>query len=185
MKQETPDLEGVWSEYRASLTAFLRSKISNRDDVDDLLQEILLKTHKSIGRLDKAESLKSWLFQISNNTIIDFYRSKGRSDAVIPEDLWYENRDYDDTHVLEGCVAPFIEALPAEMRRLLTRVDLQDTSQKDYAEELGISYSTLKSQVQASRRYLHKLFNDCCDFSLDAQGNIADYHRKPNGCDGC
>ena len=41
---KTAKLESIWSEYEHAIHAFLRSKVSNEDDVDDLKQEILLKT---------------------------------------------------------------------------------------------------------------------------------------------
>ncbi|WP_170330803.1 RNA polymerase sigma factor SigZ [Ruegeria arenilitoris] len=185
MTHSAPDLESVWSEYRASLLAFLRTKVSNQEDADDLLQEILLKTHKSLASLDKVESLKAWLFQIANNAITDFYRAKGRRNTIHPDDLWHSELDEEDQHVLEGCVGPFIGALPPEMGSLLRKVDLQGVPQKDHADELGISYSTLKSQVQASRRKLRELFEDCCNFSLDHKGNIVGYEVKGDNCKPC
>ena len=185
MAQAKPDLESVWSEYRASLFAFLRSKVPNEEDAEDLLQVILLKAHQGISGPNEVKSLKSWLFQIASNTITDFYRSRGRHKSVHPDDLWYGDLDENDRHVLENCVAPFIDALPPEMGELLRRIDLQGVSQKDQAAELGVSYSTLKSQVQASRRQLRKLFENCCDFSLDQKGNIVGYERKVGNCGPC
>jgi len=185
MTQTTPGLESIWSDYRASLLAFLRSKVASPEDVDDLLQEILLKAHQGMRDLGKVESLKAWLFQIASNTITDFYRSKGRQKAIHSDDLWYNELDEDDRHVLESCVAPFLDALPPEMGELLHRIDLQGVSQKNHAAELGVSYSTLKSQVQASRRQLRKLFEDCCKFSLDSKGNIVGYERKTGDCGPC
>ena len=185
MAQTEPDIQSVWSEYRASLLAFLRSKVSNQEDADDLLQEILLKAHQSMSDLGRVESLKAWLFQIARNTITDFYRHKGRRWPVHPDDLWYNELDKDDRHILENCVTPFLDALPPEMGDLLRRIDLQGVSQKNHAAELGVSYSTLKSQVQASRRRLRELFEDCCSFFLDTKGNIVGYERKKDSCGPC
>ncbi|MEP4768824.1 MAG: RNA polymerase sigma factor SigZ [Roseibium sp.] len=182
---ELPDLDSVWREYRSSLTAFLRSKVSNNADVEDLLQDILLKTHKNIAELDKGDSLKSWLFQIANNTIIDFYRKKGRNKAPHPEDLWQSDLPENIQNELEGCVLPFIKALPNDTADILRKIELEGVSQKDYAAELGISYSTLKSRVQSSRSKLRQLFENCCEFSMDAQGNVIDYASKVGSCNGC
>lgn len=180
-----PDLDHVWFEYRGALMAFLRSRVRDPDDAEDLLQDILIKTQKKLGSLEQSASLKSWLFQIANNTIIDFYRRKARTSRVHPDDLWYTDLDAADRHVLEGCVSPFMKALPAEAADLLRRIELDGVPQKQLAAELGLSYSTLKSRVQTARRQLRALFEGCCEFSVDGQGKVIDYHPKAGGCAPC
>ncbi|MCV0425944.1 MAG: RNA polymerase sigma factor SigZ [Roseibium sp.] len=179
------DLESIWADYRSSLGAFLSAKISNPADVDELLQEILLKTHRNIGTLGKGESLKAWLFQIANNTAIDFYRKKGKARTLKPEDLWYFDSGENKPHDLDRCIGPFIDALPEETGALLRKVELEGVSQKKYAEDQGISYSTLKSRVQKARTQLREVFENCCHFTLDTQGNIVDYRQKTGKCGKC
>lgn len=41
-------LDEVWRQYQHSLKAFLHSKVANEADVEDLQQEILLKTYQSL-----------------------------------------------------------------------------------------------------------------------------------------
>ena len=41
-------IEEIWLAYRAALKRFIHAKVSNEADVDDLLQEILIKTHNNI-----------------------------------------------------------------------------------------------------------------------------------------
>lgn len=177
-------LENIWNEYRHSLKAFLHSKISNHADVDDLLQEILIKTHQNLSQVRAKDSLKSWLFQIANHAIIDFYRRNGRTKEVEQSDLWFDEPEADIKQEMSHCIEPFIQALGNERAELLMAIDLNGVSQKDTAESLGISYSTLKSRVQKARTELRGLFDSCCHMKLDAQGNLMDYERK-NGCDGC
>lgn len=179
------DLATVWTEYRSALSAFLRSRISNPADAEEVLQDILLKTHNNLGTLTKGDSLKSWLFQIANNAIIDFYRRKKDDRSLHPADLWYETFEENERHILEDCVAPFIDALPEEAGTLLRKIELEGASQKETAEQLGISYSTLKSRVQSSRVKLLKLFQNCCSFSLDSQGNVIGFESKVTACQGC
>lgn len=179
------ELATVWTEYRSALSAFLHSRISNPSDAEDVLQDVLLKTHRNYGSLRDGDSLKSWLFQIANNAIIDFYRSKKNARGLNQEDLWYEGIEDNEKHILEDCVAPFIDALPEEAGLLLRRIELEGASQKDMAEQLGISYSTLKSRVQSSRAKLLKLFQNCCDFSVDGRGNVIGYQSKAPSCGDC
>jgi RNA polymerase sigma-70 factor (ECF subfamily) len=178
-------LENIWSEYKASLNGFLHSKVSNVHDVEDLLQDILLKTHENLSQLKSEDSVKSWLFQIANRTIIDFYRKKGSKQTLTQEDLWFSEPEPDVKQALSHCVDPFVNALQPEQAELLMAIDLNSQSQKEYAQSLGISYSTIKSRVQKARSELRHVFEDCCQMELDAQGNLMDYERKKNSCHKC
>ncbi len=179
------NIEDVWSQYRAGIKAFLHLKISDSDEVDDLLQEILIKTYKNLPSVKSEESVKSWLFKIANHTIIDFYRKRGKAQSLSADDLWYDEDNQAVQRELSGCIEPFIKALPQEASQLLTEIDLNGRSQKDYAEALGISYSTLKSRVQTSRRQLRGLYEDCCHLSLDQHGAIVDFDPKSGFCKDC
>ena len=171
-------IEAIWSEYRAALKLFLHAKVSNEADVEDLLQDILIKTYDNLDAIKAQKSIKSWLFQIANNTIIDYYRKKGRAHAVTSAALLPHEESPQSTIDLSNCISPFINALPDEHASLLTAIDLNNQSQKQYAEQLGISYSTLKSRVQKSRGLLKQVFDDCCHFKIDKIGNVYDYDEK-------
>ena len=177
-------LEDIWAEYRAGLKAFLHSKISNAADVDDLLQDILIKTHDKLHQVRSQESVKSWLFQLANHSIIDFYRRNGKPE-LSESDLWFSEPESDVKQELSHCVDPFVNALNKEQSDLLMAIDLNGKSQKEYAEALGISYSTLKSRVQKARGELRGVFEGCCNMTLDAQGNLMDYELKADSCDKC
>ncbi|CAH6815118.1 RNA polymerase sigma factor SigZ [Vibrio chagasii] len=185
------DLEQVWAEYQQTLKAFLHSKVSNSADVDDLLQEILIKTFQNLHKVQDASSVKSWLFQLANNTIIDFYRKHARQQRdskIDADDLWFADLDHNEEFKqnLSLCIEPFIQALPEQSAALLLAVDIKGQSQKEIAEAQNISYSTVKSRVQKSRGDLKNLFEQCCNLSLDKQGNVIDCDLKPeSGCSNC
>jgi RNA polymerase, sigma subunit, SigZ len=179
------ELDEIWPSYRSSIKALLHSKVSDPDDVDDLLQEVLIKTHSNIGNLRKEESVKSWLFQITARTTIDYYRKKSRIHEIEAENLWFGESERNIKADISPCVEPFLKTLPEKTANLLRAIDLQGIPQKSYAQELGISYSTLKSQVQKARSELKDLYEDCCDYSVDTQGNLVDFEQKSKKCTKC
>lgn len=181
-------LEQVWGQYQQGLKKFLHSKVSNPDDVDDLQQEILIKTHQNLHTLKDADSVKSWLFQLANRTIIDFYRKRARyqrDSEIQAEDLWFEQQEDLIEQEMAKCIQPFVNALPQEQATLLSEVDLKGASQKQLADKVGLSYSTLKSRVQKGRVELRKLFEDCCTLQLDKNGSVIDCEVKSDGCGKC
>lgn len=177
--------EQIWTKYRTRLKSFLHSKVSSPDDVEDLLQDIMIKVFNRLDTLDDDEKLQSWLFQITHNTIIDFYRKNKATTDLQPEALWFEENDPETLNSLAQCIEPFILSLPSQDAELLMAIDIEGQSQKDYAIEHSLSYSTLKSRVKKGRLALRALFENCCYLTLDAQGNISDYQSKTDNCKKC
>ena len=178
-------LEVIWSLYQHRLKAFLDSKVSNPSDAEDLLQEIFIKIHNNIVHLKKESSVKSWLFQIANRTVIDFYRKKSVADKIENDDLWYGDSEKDVMADLSYCIEPFLHALPSEMANVLRSVDLDGMSQISYAKVLNMNYSTLKSRVQIARAELKALFASCCAYSVDQKGKLIDFEYKSHQCKYC
>lgn len=175
----------IWSEHRSALEAFLHSRVGNASDVDDLLQDILIKIYRNLSSVKEETSLRSWLFQIAQNTIIDYYRRQKQSLNFQGLMLRYDEQDENTQHSLEQCVAPFINALPLDQRDLLTAIYLEGQSQKEFAASQGIAYSTLKSRVKRGREAMRDLFENCCHLSLDSQGNVIEYQPKSDDCGCC
>jgi RNA polymerase sigma-70 factor (ECF subfamily) len=179
-------IELIWKEYQSGLYSFLHSRIANTADVDDLLQEVLIKTHKSLHSVSDPGKLKSWIFQIANNTIIDYYRKNSKRNDLIADDLWYQKGEEGlIIEELSSCLLPFIKQLSQEDADLLIAIEIKGVSQKEYAKKNDVNYSTLKSRVKKSRKKLENLFHNCCDFSLDMRGNMIEYHPKSGSCNRC
>ncbi|NOH85440.1 RNA polymerase sigma factor SigZ [Vibrio sp. 03-59-1] len=178
--------ESIWSVYQSSLKAFLHSRVANPEDAEDLFQEILIKTYDGFQTVTDGSKIKPWLFQIANNTIIDFYRKNNKQNDLTADNLWYDEQDEEQiVKALSHCLLPFINQLPEDDAELLIAVEIEGVSQKSYAENNGIKYSTLKSRVKKSRKKLYNLFNSCCNFSIDTQGNIMEYNPKSGNCNRC
>ncbi|WP_120502219.1 RNA polymerase sigma factor SigZ [Roseovarius sp. EL26] len=178
-------IEQIWHQYRARLKAFLHSKVSNPADVEDLLQDISIKTVTSIDTLEDLSKIQAWLFQIAHRTIIDFYRTKGRAKDIHPDDLWYLEEETQVLRDFEACIEPFLASLPTDTAQMLRSIDIEGQSQKDYGAAHGIAYSTLKSRIQKGRSELRNVFESCCHLTLDARGHITDYHPKSDNCGNC
>ncbi len=187
----TMEFKQLWQEYGNHLRGFLRSRVKNPADVDDLLQEILIKTYQHLTTVKEPEKFLSWLFQIARNTLIDYYRKSrvltSRQDIIKGAILTDEEPEqYEQIRrELTGCIRPFLNLLPEKYRDAIEMVDLQGISQKELAQKLGLSYSAVKSRVQRGRNMLKNKFHECCDYELDVRGNLIDYQAKSNGCSSC
>ncbi len=156
--------------------------VKDPDTAKDILQECFLKIHKHLKNLKEEKSLNYWIYRITYNAIIDYFRSK-RNTYEINENISVEEEQDYKTSQLAACIIPFIEHLPFIYKEALTLTEFQNYSQLELAAHLGISYSGAKSRVQRAKLKLKELFEMCCDISSDRYGNIIDYSpRRQKKC---
>lgn len=180
------DTNEVFIKYADSMRSFVASKISNVEDAEDIFQDILIKIHKNLDEVKSVESIKPWVFSVARNSIIDFYRKKSRNkNEIFDENLFLFEETKENLSELSHCLEPFISALPAESKDILTGIVLDGLSQKEFAELSKINYSTLKSKAQRARLQLLEVFQDCCTFQFDKNGNAIDFIPKKKTCSTC
>ena len=63
-------------DYEGKLNSYAFFKVHNKTISDDLVQDTFIKTWKYLVRGGKIEMMKSFLYHILNNLIIDEYRKK-------------------------------------------------------------------------------------------------------------
>lgn len=175
--------EKIWNEFNNELLGFVKSKINDTEIAKDILQEVFIKIHKNKNSLKENEKISSWVYQITRNTIIDYYRKKKNNKLQIPvEDIFPEKLEEKGTD-FSNCVKPFLKKLSKQDKELLEAINIKGISQKKYAQDNGLSYSTVKSRVQRARQKLKLLFLECCDIESDNYGNVMSYSQKK--CTNC
>ncbi len=182
-------VEDVWRRFGAEIRSFVRRRVSDPHRVDDLVADILLRVHRSLGRLDDHDRLAAWLFRIARNVIIDEYRRAADNREVLeaaPGDRLADDvgdlADADSVqHELANCLRPLLDDLSPAYRRALQLTDLDGVTQVVAAEQEGITVSGMKSRVQRARKQLAGLLTRCCALTLDVRGLPMDY-QPPENC---
>jgi RNA polymerase sigma-70 factor (ECF subfamily) len=179
-------VEHIWRTYHKQLHTFIQKRISDSSVADDILQEVFIKIHTRIDSLQENKKVKAWLFQITRNTIIDYYRKVNLFTEAYDEfaDLEDENHPV-ALQDIQSCIVPMIKSLPKDYRDALFMTELSGLSQKELAEKLQISYSAAKSRVQRGRSLLKDALSNCCSFEHDSKGRLIDYEKKTVSCDNC
>jgi RNA polymerase sigma-70 factor (ECF subfamily) len=177
----------IYTQFRQSLLSFIRSKIRSTEDAEDILQNVFIKISSSVNTLSENEKLQSWVFAITRNTIIDYYRKKATQknvslDTEIETNLLEEVLP-DTTLGLDQCIHSMIGLLPEEYKNIIIDSELKGIKQKDLADKYGMAYPSLRSRVQRGRERLKQLFYNCCQIETDRHGNILDVQARPD-CNG-
>lgn len=175
-------LDSVYREFDSSLRKFIQSRVDDRDNAEDILQEVYIKIHNNIDSVRNGDRLVSWIYQITRNAITDQYR-RSHPESELKEDLVANQPEELDLYSeLASSLQGMLNCLPKMYREALEWADLQGMKQEVVAKKLGLSLSGAKSRVQRARQKLKQAFLDCCHFEFDHNGKAIDFQSN---CDRC
>lgn len=174
-----------WHELRGDVRRFVAARVAP-SDVDDVVQETLVRVHHGIGSLRDHERLGAWIHRVARHAIVDHHRRARHLDPL-PDELAAVPEPIDDPAIgmLVRCVTPFVAMLPPVYRQAITLVELEGRSQVEAAAQLGVPLSTMKARVQRGRARLRELVDTCCAVALDARGGVLDVTPRGGRCVAC
>jgi RNA polymerase sigma-70 factor, ECF subfamily len=178
--------EQVWEAFSEQLYQFIRRRVNDPEDANDILQDVFLKIHTRIDTLKEETRLTSWLYQLTRNTIIDHYRVR-RPFVEISEIFTVEqdNPQIEPAAQLAAGLRDFVDCLPEKYRQAVILAELDGIKQAEVADRLGISLSGAKSRVQRGREKLRQALLDCCHFEFDRRGHLQEFIPRQQCCSQC
>lgn len=156
-------LEAAWLENRDKLLRFLRARGAG-DAAEDLVQEIWLKI--AANPPGPVAAPLSYLFRTADMLMIDRFRSSRQ--ASVRDHDWAEVNSGDPpTHAIEpsaerrvaaaqeaASVLAMLEGLGPRAATIFRRHRIDGAAQKTIARELGVSLSTVESDLRVAYRAL-------------------------------
>lgn len=163
---------------RKRLFDFIRRRVRNEADAEDILQDVLYQLVASYSVTEPIEKLTSWLFTVARNRIIDWYRKRrpeslpaNDENPALPlnlEEILFDPNENPDQVYARSLVwtelAEALDDLPEEQRAVFVMHELEGKSFKEIAEITGEPLSTLLSRkryaVLSLREALQELYNE-------------------------
>lgn len=192
----------LWQEFSAHIRAFIRSRVSNEKDVDDIVQDIFIRIHEGVDKLRHEDKLQSWVFGIARRALVDYYRKQGR-DKEKPtgknigtrsrvEEPFLDINEFEGAHDVHeevlSWLIPMIDELPDKYSIPLKMADVEGKTQQEVAEYLGLSLSGAKSRIQRARQKLGHVLAACCEVEFGEEGRAVAYRKiekESNSCEDC
>lgn len=171
------DVPSLWEDHKQMLRNYIFKRVKDADLTDEILQEVLLKVYGFCMRTSGVKNIRSWLFQIAHNCIVDNYRKQSKYvDVEVPEEIQEdENLAFKDA---VEYLLPLINFLPPEYAVPLKLSDIDGIKQAEIARKLNLSLSATKSRIQRARTLLKEEFITCCHLETDAGGNLISFEVK-------
>ncbi len=159
-------LTAAHREYRKSLTKRSFFKVSNQHAVEDLVQDTFVKAWIYMQKGGKIDVMKSFLYHVLNNLIVDEYRKHKSSSLDMLMEKGLDVRDGHDTHertcnILDGRAAiELLEKLPEKYRRIMQMRYAENLSLEEISHSTGQSKNTIAVQLHRGLEKLKILYHD-------------------------
>ncbi|GHC65986.1 RNA polymerase sigma factor [Limoniibacter endophyticus] len=135
---------------------FARRFYANPNDVEDLVQDTLLKAMASLQTFTPGTRLKSWLFTIMRNTFYNRYRVEKRQLCLLDGDVGITatTAPAQEWSLAQSEVLTAMDDLPRHYRDALSDIVFDDMSYESAAQKRGCAIGTVKSRVNRARARL-------------------------------
>jgi RNA polymerase sigma-70 factor (ECF subfamily) len=157
----------LWETFNHQLFSFIRKRVNDTQDAEDLLQEVFLRVHTRLDSLRDQERLVPWLYQVARNAVIDYYRGRRELAPLLEKfPMPEEGSELDPAAEIASGLAEMVGSLPDPYRETLLLSEIRGKKHKEIADQLGISLSGVKSRVQRARAAAPGFWS-CCHFEFD------------------
>jgi RNA polymerase sigma-70 factor (ECF subfamily) len=178
----TSAFQTLWTQHERELRRWLLARAPDAAEVDDILQDVLMKCLRQGPALAAIQQPRAWLFEVTRNTLTDRLR-RMHPTTPLPDDV-HElpapqavPEPLDD--LAQACLPRVLGELEAQDREAIELCDLQGMPQADFARLKGLSLPAAKSRVQRARRRMRERMVQACQVSLDDSGRVADFVPRP------
>jgi len=179
MTEQDPRISEIVAEQRARLRNFIRRRVPDPLDAEDILQDVFYKLVEANRLLMPIEHATGWLFRVARNRITDLFRKKkpqsfgeisveGEGGELLqledllpspeagPEAVYVRNLLLEELELA-------LDELPEEQREAFVGHELEGRSFKEMAEETGVSVNTLLSRKRYAVLHLRKRLQSLYD----------------------
>ena len=179
-QKQNEEIADTVRKERGRLFNFIRKRVADSDDAEDVMQDVLSQLVESYRGLETIERVSAWLFRVARNKITDLYRKKkpermpvAREDGenaplvmledILP-DLGSNPEDMYLREVLWDAIEAAVDDLPEAQREVFIWHEFEQMSFREIAEFTGESENTLRMRkyhaVQFLRRRLEDLYQE-------------------------
>lgn len=153
----------IYKLYAKSMFNVCYRIVNQHDEAQDVLQESFIKMFNQIDSYREESSFGAWFKRIVVNSSLNHIKKRNKEELQYEllkadtDDSYYEmeNEGVPETSIVE--IQNAMELLPEGYRLVFTLYLFEDYSHREIAEELGITESTSKSQLNRAKKKMKEI----------------------------
>jgi len=176
MAEPEPNMSDVVDRERSRLRSFIRRRVPDPADAEDILQDVFSRLIEANEMLVPIEHVTGWLYRVARNRIADLFRARRPErfseiatgdDELAFEEMLPSPDDGPDAMLerqfLLEALEVAINELPREQRDVFVAHELEGKSFKQISEGTGVSVNTLLSRKHYAVRRLREALQSVHD----------------------
>lgn len=156
--------------YQDKLDRYLHKFLSNKDDVEDLLQDIFIKCFVNINSFDTDQRFSPWIYRIAHNEAVNLL--KKNSNRPFSFDLFDETLSFThpkakedseskaEEEILKKYLDDVLDNLDKKYKEIIVLYFYEDMSYKDISDILKIPVSLVGVRIQRGKEQIKKIIKE-------------------------
>lgn len=160
-------ISNAYEQYHDNLIVFISSRIKDIEMAKDMSHDVFIRLIDYKGLL-LPESVKSFIYTIANNLLIDYFRRNNKRMQI--HSYIYDRMECSENTIVENINVKnilriekdIIETLPNTRRKIYCMYRYEGLSYNEIAEKLNISQRTVESHLFTGRKEVRQHLRKAC-----------------------
>ena len=142
-------MEKIYLAYREKVFRYVRGKVANAADAEDVTSEIFLKVQTGLHSYDEEKAtLSTWIYTITHNAVCNYYRAASQRALPLDENVLCSDTDdvmtEIENEILKEKLAIALETLSEREQDVIVLYYYHEIPLRDIAIKMGITYTNAK-----------------------------------------
>jgi RNA polymerase sigma-70 factor (ECF subfamily) len=152
--------------YQKKLLTYLYRLVGNKEEAEDILQNVFVKAYKNSNHFDVKRKFSSWIYRIAHNEAINFLKRRNKRKLISLEDIETTKDKMNTVSLDKSPIDAWIgkefkkemheamDELPAKYKEVLTLRYFLNKSYEEMSEILGKPANTVGTLINRAKKNL-------------------------------
>jgi RNA polymerase sigma factor, sigma-70 family len=159
--QNIEALKKLYNLYKPKVYKTAYMILNDSSTAEDILQEVFIQIYSKINKLDNVEAFERWIYRITVNCCMKYFKKNKRFGSLITESNFKEEEDLTDLPEEQLINKEFVQevwniicSLPEPQRVPIVLFYYNEISIKEIASIMKCSEGTVKSRLHYGKKYI-------------------------------